>query len=113
MATIQEEISKLPFKLEHISYYVRRHESGSFGTFIIAYAKKEFCDEWNYTYSNKVREGIYKCNAQWKILGKEYPKFRKLLAKLITKKENFKSTQHGINAGTCIAKKHVYNRYAN
>ena len=111
MTKLQEEIKNLPFELSDIEKYVRHHESGKNGTFIVAVAKKKLCDEWNYTYTQKTREGKYPMNSAWKILGKDYPKFRSFLVKMLTQKDNFKSTTSGINGGTPIAMKYTYNRY--
>lgn len=111
MTKLQDEIKKLPFELSDIEKYVRHHETNHNGTFIVALAKKELCDEWNYTYTQKTREGKYPIKSAWKILGKDYPKFRAFLVKMLTQKENFKSTTSGINAGTPIAMRYTYNRY--
>jgi len=105
------EVEKLPFDLEDVEKFERFHKSYCNGTYIRAVAKKDVCDEWAYDGYTLKRKGKYSLHATWEILGKDFPKFRKFVLELLTEKENFKTTTHGINGGTPAAMSYVYSRY--
>lgn len=111
---LQAEIAQLPFSLEDVEKYQQYHETYQNGTKIRAVIKKELCTFQSDYHPDRDEFGFvrkkYGLNETFQILGKEFPLFRKHIMKLIKEQGEFKSTTHGINAGTPIAQSWTFKR---